>query len=90
MKKFAIGCIMAAAFATAAHAATTLPAAPTDSWTITNYYKQNVYDPKESKIGTIDDVLVDKAGKVTGLVVGVGGFLGAGEKDVSVPYTAAK
>ncbi|MCC8982718.1 PRC-barrel domain-containing protein [Bradyrhizobium acaciae] len=90
MKKFAIGCIMAAALATAAHAATTMSAAPTESWTITNYYKQNVYDPKESKIGTIDDVLVDKAGKVTGLVVGVGGFLGAGEKDVIVPYTAVK
>ncbi|WP_050400947.1 PRC-barrel domain-containing protein [Bradyrhizobium embrapense] len=90
MKKFVIGCIVASAFATAAHAATTMPAAPTDSWTITNYYKQNVYDPKESKIGTIDDVLVDKAGKVTGLVVGVGGFLGAGEKDVIVPYTAVK
>jgi hypothetical protein len=35
-------------------------------------------------------VLVDKSGKVTGLVVGVGGFLGAGEKDVIVPYTAVK
>ncbi|MCC8972999.1 PRC-barrel domain-containing protein [Bradyrhizobium brasilense] len=90
MKKLAIGCIMAAVFATAAHAATTMPAAPADSSTITNYYKQNVYDPKESKIGTIDDVLVDKSGKVTGLVVGVGGFLGAGEKDVIVPFTAVK
>nr|WP_246668121.1 PRC-barrel domain-containing protein [Bradyrhizobium elkanii] len=45
---------------------------------------------KESKIGTIDDVLVDKSAKVTGLVVGVGGFLGAGEKDVIVPFTAVK
>ncbi|MGY3445133.1 PRC-barrel domain-containing protein [Bradyrhizobium sp. USDA 4473] len=90
MKKFAIGCILAATLATAAHAATTMSSAPTESWTITNYYKQNVYDPKESKIGTIDDVLVDKTGKVTGLVVGVGGFLGAGEKDVIVPYTAIK
>jgi sporulation protein YlmC with PRC-barrel domain len=74
----------------AAHAANTMTAAPSESWTVTNYYKQNVYDPKESKIGTIDDVLVDKSGKVTGLVVGVGGFLGAGEKDVIVPYTAVK
>ncbi|OKO77648.1 PRC-barrel domain-containing protein [Bradyrhizobium sp. NAS96.2] len=90
MKKFAIGCIMAAAIASAAHAANTMPSAPTESWTISNYYKQNVYDPKESKIGTIDDVLVDKSGKVTGLVIGVGGFLGAGEKDVIVPYTAVK
>jgi sporulation protein YlmC with PRC-barrel domain len=74
----------------AAYAAKTMTAAPSESWTVTNYYKQNVYDPKESKIGTIDDVLVDKSGKVTGLVVGVGGFLGAGEKDVIVPFTAVK
>jgi hypothetical protein len=36
----------------------------------------------------VDDVLVDKSGKVTGLVIGVGGFLGAGEKDVLVPFDA--
>lgn len=66
------------------------PLPPTESWTVSNYYKQSVYDPKESKIGDIGDVLVDKAGKVTGLVVGVGGFLGAGEKDVIVPFTAIK
>jgi sporulation protein YlmC with PRC-barrel domain len=53
-------------------------------------YKQAVYDPKESKIGDIDDVLVDKSGKVTGLVIGVGGFLGAGEKDLIVPFSAIK
>jgi PRC-barrel domain protein len=35
-------------------------------------------------------VLVDSAGKVTGLVVGLGGFLGAGEKNVIVPYSAVK
>lgn len=37
-----------------------------------------------------EDVLVDKSGKITGLVIGVGGFLGAGEKDVIVPFTAVK
>src|SRR5215475_9271309 len=89
-----LGTILAAsaiaALGTAAYAANTMTAAPQESWTVTNYYKQNVYDPKETKIGSIDDVLVDKAGKVTGLVVGVGGFLGAGEKDVIVPFTAVK
>jgi hypothetical protein len=34
------------------------------------------------------DVLVDKSGKVTSFIVGVGGFLGAGEKDVAVPFDA--
>lgn len=91
MKTFVIGCALAAAVATSAYAATTvMNAAPSESWTVTNYYKQAVYDPKESKIGDIDDVLVDKSGKVTGLVVGVGGFLGLGEKDVIVPFTAVK
>ena len=91
MKKLAIGCALAAVLMTGAYGATTtMSAAPGDSWTVTNYYKQSVYDPKESKIGDVDDVLLDKAGKVTGLVIGVGGFLGAGEKDVIVPFTAVK
>jgi sporulation protein YlmC with PRC-barrel domain len=91
MKKLVLTCALAAAAATAAHAATTtMKSGPTESWTVTNYYKQAVYDPKESKIGDVDDVLVDKSGKVTGLVIGVGGFLGAGEKDVIVPFTAVK
>lgn len=61
---------------------------PADSFTVTDWYKQSVYDPKDAKIGEIMDVLVDKSGKVTSLIVGVGGFLGAGEKDVSVPFDA--
>jgi sporulation protein YlmC with PRC-barrel domain len=90
MKKLAIAGALAAALVTSAYGATTMSAAPSESWTVTNYYKQSVYDPKESKIGDVDDVLVDKSGKVTGLVIGVGGFLGAGEKDVIVPFTAVK
>ena len=91
MKKFAAGIAFASILSTAAYAATTsMSASPSESWTVTNYYKQSVYDPKESKIGDVDDVLVNKEGRVTGLVIGVGGFLGAGEKDVIVPFTAVK
>jgi sporulation protein YlmC with PRC-barrel domain len=91
LKKLVAGCVLATALATSAYAATTvMKAAPNESWTVTNYYKQAVYDPKESKIGDIDDVLVDKSGKITGLVLGVGGLLGVGEKDVIVPFTAVK
>jgi sporulation protein YlmC with PRC-barrel domain len=63
---------------------------PTDSVTITHWYKQNVYDPNDNKIGEIEDVLVDRSGKATGLIIGVGGFLGAGEKDVAVPFNAVQ
>jgi sporulation protein YlmC with PRC-barrel domain len=82
-----LSCIAAT---TAFAASETLQVAPTDAWTVTNYYKQSVYDPQQSKIGTIDDVLLDKQGKVSALIVGVGGFLGMGEKDVAVPFAAIK
>jgi hypothetical protein len=36
------------------------------------------------------DVLVDREGKATALIIGVGGFLGAGEKDVAVPFNAVR
>jgi hypothetical protein len=64
---------------------TTLPA---DGKTVTNYYKQNVYDTADNKIGDVQDLLVDKSGKITAAMIGVGGFLGMGEKDVAVPFEA--
>ena len=63
---------------------------PSNSVTVTNWYKQSVYDPKDAKIGEIKDVLVDKSGRVSSLIIAVGGFLGAGEKDVAVPFDAVR
>jgi sporulation protein YlmC with PRC-barrel domain len=61
---------------------------PQDAITVSNYYKQNVYDPSDAKIGEISDVLLNKQGKIDAFMVGVGGFLGVGEKDVAVPFDA--
>jgi sporulation protein YlmC with PRC-barrel domain len=63
---------------------------PPNSMPVTNYYKQNVYDPGNNKIGEVDDVLLGADGKINALVIGVGGFLGIGEKHVIVPFTAVK
>jgi hypothetical protein len=63
---------------------------PNGSATVTDWYKQSVYDPSDSKIGEIMDVLLSPDGRATALIVGVGGFLGAGEKDVAVPFAAVK
>ena len=63
---------------------------PNNSATVTDWYKQTVYDPSDNKIGEIMDVLVSPEGRATALIVGVGGFLGAGEKDVAVPFSAVK
>jgi sporulation protein YlmC with PRC-barrel domain len=63
-----------------------LTSLPGESWTVTDWYKQTVYDRGNSKIGEVMDVLLDHDGKVDAIIVGVGGFLGMGEKDVAVAY----
>ena len=94
MLKTTIAAAALLASAQVSFAASDYPAAkiqtmlPGEALTVTDWYKQNVYDPNENKIGDIKDVLVDKTGKVVALIVGVGGFLGAGEKDVAVPFEA--
>ncbi len=48
-----------------------------------------VFNNKTEELGTINELIVDKTkGNVRFAVVGVGGFLGMGETDVMVPWTA--
>ena len=61
---------------------------PGDAVTVTDWYKQNVYDPSENKIGEIVDVLVNKNGQVSAVIISVGGFLGMDTKDVAAPFKA--
>ena len=44
----------------------------------------NVMGSNDEKIGDISDILFDKDGKILAYVVGVGGFLGIGAKDVAL------
>ena len=89
--KFVLAAAIATALSGAAHAqqpsATTtdiataraevLTAIPSNATTVTNYYKQNVYDPSESKIGEIVDVLVSNRGTVDAFIVSVGNRIAA-------------
>jgi hypothetical protein len=61
---------------------------PGDAVTVTNWYKQNVYDSSDNKIGEIVDVLMNKGGQVTTVILSVGGFLGMDTKDVAAPFKA--
>ncbi len=61
-----------------------------ESVTVTDYCKQNVYDPSDQKIGEIKDVLIAPDGKIAAFIVEVGGFIGAGAKDVAVPFSDVK
>ena len=49
-----------------------------------------VYSPNDEAIGDVNDVIVSREGKVEGIVVGVGGFLGIGEKDVAIEMPKIK
>jgi sporulation protein YlmC with PRC-barrel domain len=82
----AIG-ISSGAFAQTAGPTQVFIASPTGT-TVANLYKQNVYDQADNKIGDVDDLLVDQKGQITAVLVGVGGFLGMGEKDVAIPFSA--
>ena len=47
-------------------------------------------DPESDSIGEINDLVVNEEGEITHAIVGVGGFLGIGEKDVAVPFDELK
>jgi sporulation protein YlmC with PRC-barrel domain len=57
---------------------------------ISDYYNQTVYDNRDNKIGDVNDLLLDKDGKINAVIIGVGGFLGVGEKNVAVPFSSLK
>ncbi|MBS0249842.1 MAG: PRC-barrel domain-containing protein [Proteobacteria bacterium] len=38
------------------------------------------------KLGDINYLVLDSAGKISTVVIGVGGFLGVGEKNVGIPF----
>ena len=47
-----------------------------------------VYGANGERIGDISDMLVERDGRTVAVIVGVGGFLGIGQKDVAVPFEA--
>src|SRR5216684_3500247 len=60
----------------------------TDQWVFSRFKGTNVLGPDDAKVGDVNDMLLDKSGKIIGLIVGVGGFLGIGEKSVAIDMGA--
>ena len=53
-----------------------------------NLMNADVIGATGENIGNVDDVLLDDQGRVLAIVVGVGGFLGIGQRDVAIPVDA--
>jgi hypothetical protein len=67
-------------------AATSQTATAAGLWQGSKLIGLNVYNDQNEKIGSIKDLMTDKSGKVESAVIGVGGFLGMGERDVAVKW----
>jgi sporulation protein YlmC with PRC-barrel domain len=72
----------------AAGASNFIATRPADQFRASDLTGERVYGANNENIGEVNDVLLDRTGKVTAVIIGVGGFLGIGEKDVALPMTA--
>lgn len=62
----------------------------TGEWRASKLVGVDVYNEQNDKVGDISEILLDHTGKVAGVVIGVGGFLGMGEHDVLIPFDQVK
>ncbi len=60
----------------------------TGAWRVSDLQGKSVYDSEGKSIGEINDILVSQNGSVNAVIIGVGGFLGIGEKNVAVNMSA--
>ena len=74
------------------------PAATTSSdkmmlkgkWRASKLMGLDVYNEANEKLGDVNELILDKDGKVNAVVIGVGGFLGMGEHDIAVTMDKLK
>lgn len=104
-KLFAAALLSAAVFSAPAYAQTAQtaqPAAPAATagsqekmalkgdWRASKLMGLDVYNESNEKLGDINELILDKTGKVAAVVIGVGGFLGMGEHDIAVSMDKLK
>jgi sporulation protein YlmC with PRC-barrel domain len=79
-----------------APAATASPAASNSkmmlkgNWRASKLMGLDVYNEANEKLGDVNEIILDKSGKVSAVVIGVGGFLGMGEHDIAVSMDKLK
>ena len=93
------GLLASAMLAPAAIAQQTTPAPSTmqnapmgqsGQWRASKLMGLDIYNEQNEKLGDINEILLDQSGKVSGVVIGVGGFLGMGQRDIMVTMDKLK
>lgn len=60
------------------------------NWRASKLMGLDVYNENNEKLGDVNEIILDKNGKVSAVVIGVGGFLGMGEHDIAVSMEKLK
>jgi hypothetical protein len=61
-----------------------------DQLVFSKFKGTDVVGPNDESIGGVNDLMFDKSGKILGVIVGVGGFLGIGQKNVAMDMSAVQ
>ena len=97
-----VGAIAAALLASTAMAQTPTTATKPDvsstsatqgyrgQWRVYKMIGLDVYNQNNEKLGDISEILTDPTGKIQTAILGVGGFLGVGERMVAVSFDQLK
>ncbi|OCK57985.1 PRC-barrel domain-containing protein [Bradyrhizobium sp. LMTR 3] len=104
-KLLAAALLSAAVFSAPAYAQTAQTAQPTapaatagsqekmmlkGNWRASKLMGLDVYNDANEKLGEVNELILDKEGKVNAVVIGVGGILGVGEHDIAVSMDKLK
>lgn len=60
------------------------------NWRASKLMGLDVYNEANEKLGDVNELILDKDGKINAVVIGVGGFLGMGEHDIAVSIDKLK
>jgi len=71
-------------------AGTALAQSSKGEWRTSKMIGVNVYNESNEKLGSIDELIMNKEGKIDKVIVGVGGFLGVGQHDIAVNFDQLK
>jgi sporulation protein YlmC with PRC-barrel domain len=98
-KTITAGLLGVALLTSAAYAQNPSPSASSSSsasishqgqWRSSKLIGVNVYNANNESLGEINELLTDSSGKIQAAVIGVGGFLGMGERSVAIPFEKLK
>jgi sporulation protein YlmC with PRC-barrel domain len=69
---------------------TALAQSANGEWRASKVVGVYVYNDSNEKLGSIDELIMNKQGKIDKVIIGVGGFLGVGQRDIAVNFDQLK